>query len=116
MPNVKKLVDAGACREDLVMPGLVTPTVTSANVDHTGYRCQPGTHGITCFWNQDPDSLDTIMYNLDSRMCKAEQLWNVTAEAGKKTLVWHWPVLPGRHLLTAQICMLSMVLSRQLYR
>ena len=24
-------------------------------------------------------------------MCKAEQLWNVTAEAGKKTLVWHWP-------------------------
>ncbi len=23
--------------------------------------------------------------------CRAEQLWNVTAEAGLKTLVWHWP-------------------------
>ena len=41
--------------------------------------------------NQDPDNLDQIIYNLDSRMCKAEQLWNVTAESGKKTLVWHWP-------------------------
>lgn len=32
-----------------------------------------------------------MVYNLDSRRCKAEQLWNVTAEAGKKTLVWHRP-------------------------
>lgn len=31
------------------------------------------------------------MYALDSRMCHAEQLWNVFAEAGKRTLVWHWP-------------------------
>jgi hypothetical protein len=28
---------------------------------------------------------------MDSRFCQAEQLWNVTAKAGKKTLVWHWP-------------------------
>ena len=35
--------------------------------------------------------LDTAGYNLDSRLCQAEALWNVTAEAGMKTLVWHWP-------------------------
>ena len=28
---------------------------------------------------------------MDSRHCEAEQMWNVTTEAGKKTLVWHWP-------------------------
>ena len=28
---------------------------------------------------------------MDSRNCEAEQMWNVTTEAGKKTLVWHWP-------------------------
>ena len=51
----------------------------------------PGTHGITCFWNQDHSSLDTMVYALDSRKCKSEPLWNAFAEAGKKTLVWHWP-------------------------
>ena len=33
----------------------------------------------------------TFAYNLNSQKCKAEQLWNVTVEAGLKTLVWHWP-------------------------
>lgn len=90
MPNVKKLVEKGACREDLVMLG-GQPTVTPPMWTTLATGANPGTHGITCFWNQDPDNLNTIIYNLDSRMCKAEQLWNVTAEAGKKTLVWHWP-------------------------
>ena len=35
--------------------------------------------------------MDTLVYNMDSERCKAEQMWNVTALAGKKTLVWHWP-------------------------
>lgn len=47
-------------------------------------------HGITGFYRKGTDITDTT-YNLDSRLCKAEQLWNVFAEAGKKTLVWHWP-------------------------
>lgn len=37
MPNVKKLMERGACRDDLVLLG-ANPTVTPANVDHTGYR------------------------------------------------------------------------------
>ena len=32
-----------------------------------------------------------VNLNFDSTKCHAEQMWNVTAEAGKKTLVWHWP-------------------------
>ncbi len=35
--------------------------------------------------------MDVMCYGLDSRSCKAEQIWNVTAEAGIKTLVFHWP-------------------------
>lgn len=31
------------------------------------------------------------MYSFDSTNCKAEPLWNVFAEEGRKTLVWHWP-------------------------
>ena len=104
MPNVKKLVEAGACREDLVMLG-GHPTVTPPMWTTLATGANPGTHGITCFWNQDPDNLDTIIYNLDSRMCKAEQLWNVTAEAGKK----HWygigQVVLGHQALTVKTFM-----------
>ncbi|MRR17930.1 MAG: nucleotide pyrophosphatase, partial [Deltaproteobacteria bacterium] len=90
MPNTKKFVARGAQREDLVMLGCV-PTITPPLWTTLATGANPGTHGITCFWNQDPNDLSAIIYNLDSRMCKAEQLWNVSAEAGKKTLVWHWP-------------------------
>lgn len=51
----------------------------------------PAVHGITCFWGQSKHDMSTMTYNLDSRKCKAEQLWNVTAAQGMKTLVWHWP-------------------------
>lgn len=51
----------------------------------------PVTHGITDFMGQAPGTIDGTIYNLDSRRCKAEQLWNVFAEAGRRTLVWHWP-------------------------
>ena len=90
MPNVKKFVERGACREDLVRLGGV-PTVTPPMWTTLATGATPATHGITCFWGQDLEKLDTLVYNLDSRRCQAEQLWNVTAEAGKKTLVWHWP-------------------------
>ncbi len=90
LPNFKKIVERGAQREDLVMLGAV-PTITPPLWTTLATGAYPGTHGITCFWNQDPERLDTMVYSLDSRMCKAEQLWNVCAESGMKTLVWHWP-------------------------
>lgn len=90
MPNVKKLLEHGSAREDLVMLGAL-PTITPPQWTTLATGAYPGTHGITCFWNQHPTKLDTLVYSLDSRNCRAEQLWNVFAEAGKKTLVWHWP-------------------------
>ena len=90
LPNIKKLIERGSCREDLVMLGGV-PTITPPMWTTLATGANPDTHGITCFWNQHPDKLDTLVYALDSRKCKAEQLWNVFAESGKKTMVWHWP-------------------------
>lgn len=89
MPNVKKYIERGACREDLVLLG-GHPTVTPPMWTTLATGCYANVHGITGFFRCGKD-IDTIDYNLDSRFCKAEPLWNVFAEAGKKTLVWHWP-------------------------
>lgn len=72
----------------------------------------PATHGITCFWSQHPTKLDTFVYANDSKKCQAEQLWNVTAEAGKKTLYFIGQVVLGLQLLTVKIYMLLKVLSQ----
>ena len=90
LPNIKKYVDAGAQKEDLKLI-CTPPTITPPLWTTLATGALPVTHGITCFWRQDPVHLDTAGYNLDSRLCHAEPLWNVTAEAGMKTLVWHWP-------------------------
>ena len=90
MPNLKKLLERGSAREDLVLLGGM-PTITPPMWTTLATGAYPMTHGITDFWRQDPDHLDILNYNLDSRLCRAEQLWNITAEAGKKTLVMHWP-------------------------
>lgn len=90
MPNVKKLMEKGSCREDLVLLG-ANPTVTPPMWTTLATGAYPMTHGITGFFRQSHEDLDVMQYNLDSRNCKAEQLWNVFVEAGKKTLVWHWP-------------------------
>ena len=90
LPNIKKFVEAGAQRESLQLV-CTPPTITPPLWTTLATGALPVTHGITCFWRQDPVNLDTAGYNLDSRLCHAEALWNVTAEAGMKTLVWHWP-------------------------
>lgn len=90
MPNVKKYLERGAAREDLVLLG-GHPTVTPPMWTTLATGCYANVHGITGFYRQSKTDLDVIEYNLDSRLCQAEPLWNVFAEAGKKTLVWHWP-------------------------
>ena len=89
LPNTAELLKRGAAREDLVMLG-GQPTVTPPMWTTLATGAYPCTHGITCF-NRKGADLDETMYNLDSRYCKAEPMWNVSAEAGLKTLVWHWP-------------------------
>lgn len=90
MPNLKEFIARGSAREDLMMLG-AQPTVTPPMWTTLSTGAYPMTHGITCFFRKSDLGLDYMEYNLDSRYCLAEQIWNVTAEAGKKTLVYTWP-------------------------
>ncbi len=90
LPNLKEYIDRGSQRHDLVLLG-GHPTVTPSMWTTLATGAYSTVHGITDFYRQNPENLDQMDYNLDSRLCKAEQVWNVTAESGKKTLVWHWP-------------------------
>ncbi len=90
MPNVQKYIERGSCREDLMLLG-AQPTVTPPMWTTLATGTYPMTHGITEFYAQSPDKPDMMLYNVDSTKCEAEQIWNCFAEAGKKTLVWHWP-------------------------
>ena len=88
MPNLQKFLQRGSARKDLMMLG-GQPTITPPMWTTLCTGAYPVTHGITDFMGQS--GIDGTVYNLDSRRCKAEQLWNVFVEAGKRTLVWHWP-------------------------
>lgn len=90
LPHLQALKERGAMRDDLVLLGAM-PTITPPQWTTLSTGSYPETHGITCFYAQHPTDLDKITYNLNSASCQSEQLWNVTAEAGKKTLVFHWP-------------------------
>ena len=90
MPNTKKILERGSARADLMMLG-GQPTVTPPMWTTMATGCNPNVHGITCFFRQSKTDMAAIGYNLDSRNCTAELFWNVSVEAGKKTLVWHWP-------------------------
>jgi len=90
MPNLKKIVDRGAQRHDLVMLGS-QPTVTPPQWTTLATGANPVVHGITQFSRIVPGTITQCGYNLDSRMCKAEPAWNCLAEAGYKTFVFHWP-------------------------
>lgn len=89
MPNTAEFIRRGSARKDLVMLG-GHPTVTPPMWTTLACGCYANVHGITDFCRLGGD-IDKVAYNFDSRLCKVEQLWNVFAEAGKKTLVWHWP-------------------------
>ena len=90
MPNLKRLYDEGACREDMVLQGNM-PTITPPMWTTLATGACVNTHGVTCYWGQHPTRPDLLVYNFSSARCKAEQLWNCFVEAGRKTLVWHWP-------------------------
>jgi len=90
MPNVKKLIEKGSTENRLHMIGGF-PTVTPPMWTTLATGTNPSTHGITEYYATHPEKLDVVIYNFDSTKCMAEPLWNAAAEAGKKTLVWHWP-------------------------
>ena len=90
MPNLKKLIEMGSAREDLVLLGAM-PTITPPLWATLATGCYPMTHGIIDYNLQVPGELDMTQEAFMSKFLKAEPLWNCTAAAGKKTLVWHWP-------------------------
>lgn len=90
MPNTKKLIERGACKENLHMLGSV-PTITPPMWTTVATGCNPNVHGITCFWNQSPDRPDELVYSFNSALCKAEALWETAAKSNVKTLVFGWP-------------------------
>ena len=90
MPNLKKLIERGAARHDLRLLGGV-PTITPPMWTTLATGAYPMTHGIEDFQIGMEGELDVNFAGIYSKYVKAEQLWNVTAESGKKTLVWHWP-------------------------
>lgn len=90
MPNMEKLTKMGACREDLVMLG-GHPTITPPMWCTMSTGAYANVHGLTCFNRQNPDDIVGTVYGFDSSNCRAEQMWDVAAQAGRKTLVWHWP-------------------------
>lgn len=90
MPNLKKFLERGSAREDLVLLGGM-PTITPPMWTTLATGTYPMTHEITDFWLQDQENLGITKYGFNSANCKAEPIWNVLAEAGKKTFVFHWP-------------------------
>ena len=89
MPNFSRYLSLGAANENLEMIG-GHPTVTPPMWTTLATGATPYTHGVTDFFKKG-ERVGICAYNFDSRHCAAEPLWNVTAEAGLKTLVWHWP-------------------------
>ena len=90
MPNVKKLIDRGSCRDDLMLLG-ANPTITPPMWATLATGAYPMTHGITDYNVSAENDKDITLGAFSSRFLKAEPLFNVTAKAGKKTLVMHWP-------------------------
>lgn len=87
LPNIKKMLAMGAAREDLMMLGGV-PTITPPMWTTLSTGAYPMTHGVTCYFNTDGVNLGKLVNNFDSAQVKAEQIWEVTAKAGKKTSVY----------------------------
>lgn len=90
LPNIKKLIELGSARKDLVMIG-GQPTITPPMWTTLATGANPSTHGVTCYWNSHPTELDRLVYTFDTSLIKAEQVWETAVKEGKKVLVWTWP-------------------------
>lgn len=91
MPNTQKFLARGAARADLAMLG-AHPCVTPPMWTTMSTGAYPITHGMSPGFNRlVPGKPELSAYNFNSLDCRAEPLWNVFAENGLKTLVFHWP-------------------------
>ena len=91
MPNTKRILERGVASKDLFMLGGM-PTCPPPMWTSMATGVWPNVHGLTDFSRHAPENRFGLTYGMSSTFVNAEQIWNVTAEAGYKTLVWHWPV------------------------
>lgn len=91
LPNIRKVLENGATTDDYGMTGVV-PTVTPPGWCSISTGSNPGTHGITCFWNHTLGKpLDQLDYGFLSVYNQSETIWEAYAKAGKKCLVVNYP-------------------------
>ncbi|MBP2639196.1 MAG: type phosphodiesterase/nucleotide pyrophosphatase [Firmicutes bacterium] len=91
LPNLQKVVEMGAAREDLSMLGAM-PTITPPNWASLSTGAWPGTHGITCFWNHTSGKpLLELEHGFNSKLSEAEFIWDAADRAGKKSIVFNYP-------------------------
>ena len=75
MPTIKKLIERGACREDLALLGGM-PTITPPMWTTLSTGAYASTHGITGFWNVDPEDHSRLLNCFDYKIYKKEQICN----------------------------------------
>ena len=90
MPNTQKLIDAGACREDLMLLG-ANPTITPPLWATLATGAYPMTHGIFDYAISGDPHKEITINAFSSAFLTAEPIFNVTANEGINTLVFHWP-------------------------
>ena len=92
LPNMKKIIDNGFFADDCLCP---LPTITPPNWTTIATGAYPGTHGVTDFHYQIPDTNPenaNTRQAWDSSLVKVETLWDAAARAGKKSVVLTFPV------------------------
>lgn len=100
LPNVKKYIESGACREDLMLLG-AQPTVTPPWMTTLATGAYPMTHGITEFFAQSTEKPDVMVYNLDSTKAKLSRSGTALLKPDARRWSGIGLVLLGRHLRTA---------------
>jgi len=91
LPNIQKFINKGTANKDYGMLG-VQPTITPPNWASLATGAYPGTHGITCYWNHESGNpLTKLDVGFNSKLCKAEFIWDAALDAGKDAIVFNYP-------------------------
>lgn len=98
LPNFKKVMENGVVAENCLG---AYPTITPPNWTTIATGACPGTHGITDFWLNKPNTTPTD-YNIeqayDSEKVQAEFVWDALDKVGKKCVVLNYPVSWPSHM------------------
>ena len=91
LPNLKRCKEMGTTTNDMSMLG-VHPTITPPNWASLATGANPGTHGITCYWNHvSGEDLFKLRHGFNSELCKSQFIWDVAAQQGKKSIIFNYP-------------------------